>query len=133
MAESVFARVRRLVSAGIEDAVDAMERAGGTGVMREAIREVDRAMDEVRAEQDAAMVRRLQAMRQGRILRGQVAALDEKARVALAADREELAEAALSRQIDFEAQAAEIVGFARAQVAAQTQPVDGSRNGGSAA
>lgn len=105
MAESVFVRVRRLVSAGIEDAVDAMERAGGTGVMREAIREVDRAVDEVRAEQEAATARRLQAMRQQRMFRDQIAALDEKARFALAENRDDLAEAALSRQLDFEAQA----------------------------
>ncbi|GAA0586337.1 hypothetical protein GCM10009416_25930 [Craurococcus roseus] len=105
MAESVFVRVRRLVSAGIEDAVDAMERAGGTGVMREAIREVDRAVDEVRSEQEAATARRLQAMRQQRMFRDQIAALDEKARFALAENRDDLAEAALSRQLDFEAQA----------------------------
>ena len=105
MAESLFVRVRRVISASIEDAVDAMERAGGTSVMREAIREVDRAIDEVRAEQEAATVRRLQAMRQQRMFRGQLAALDEKARFALAGNRDDLAEAALSRQLDFEAQA----------------------------
>ena len=43
--ESVFARVQRLLSAKVEDTVDRMETAGGEGVMREAIREVDRAID----------------------------------------------------------------------------------------
>lgn len=105
MAESLFVRVRRVVSASVEDAVDAMERAGGTGVMREAIREVDRAVDEVRAEQESATARRLQAMRQQRMFRDQLAALDEKARFAVAENRDDLAEAALSRQLDFEAQA----------------------------
>ena len=38
MAESIFIRVRRVISASIEDAVDARERAGGSSVMREAIR-----------------------------------------------------------------------------------------------
>src|SRR3712207_2903335 len=104
MAESVFVRVRRLVSAGIEDAVDAMERAGGTGVMREAIREVDRAVDDVRTEQEAATARRLQAMRQQRMFRDKLAALDEQARFAIAENRDDLAEAAVSRQLDFEAQ-----------------------------
>ncbi len=105
MAESLFMHVRRVISASIEDAVDAMERAGGVGVMREAIREVDRAIDEVRTEQEAATVRRLQAMRQQRMFRDQLAALGEKARFAIAENRDDLAEAALSRQIDFEAQA----------------------------
>jgi len=105
MAESIFVRVRRVISGRIEDAIDAMERAGGTSVMREAIREVDRAIDEVRAEQDAATTRQLQAMRQERMFRDKLAALDEQARFALAQDRDDLAEAAVSRQLDFEAQA----------------------------
>ncbi|MBA1879007.1 hypothetical protein HLX94_24455, partial [Escherichia coli] len=57
MAESVFLRVRRLLSAKVEDSVDAMERANSDGTMREAIREVDRAMDEVRRDREAAMTR----------------------------------------------------------------------------
>jgi phage shock protein A len=105
MAESIFVRVRRVISASIEDAVDAMERAGGTSVMREAIREVDRAIDEVRAEQEAATARRLHAMRQQRMIRDRLAGLEEQARFAIAENREDLAEAAVSRQIDFEAQA----------------------------
>lgn len=105
MVESIFARVRRVISASIEDVVDAMERAGGASVMREALREVDRAIDEVRAEQEAATARRLQAMRQQRMFRDQLTALEEKARFAIAQNRDDLAEAAVSRQIDFEAQA----------------------------
>lgn len=105
MAESIIMRVRRLLSASVEDAVDAMERAGGASVMREAIREVDRATEEVRAEQEAATVRRLHAARQQRMFRTQLVALDEKARFAVAEGRDDLAEAALSRQFDFEQQA----------------------------
>jgi phage shock protein A len=105
MAESIFGRVRRVISASIEDVVDAMERAGGASVMREALREVDRAIDDVRGEQEAATARRLQAMRQQRMFRDQLTALEEKARFAIAQNRDDLAEAAISRQIDFEAQA----------------------------
>ena len=108
MAESIFLRVRRIVSATVEEAVDAMERAGGTGVMREAIRVVDRAIDEVRAEHDAAATRGLQATRQQRLFRERIAGLDEKARFALAEGRQDLAEAAIARQLDFEAQAARL-------------------------
>ena len=64
MAESIFARVSRLLSATVEDAVDRMEQAGGDAVMREAIREADRAIDQVKAEREATMTRRLQAARQ---------------------------------------------------------------------
>jgi phage shock protein A len=44
-------------------------------------------------------------MRQQRMFRDQLAALGEKARFAMAENREDLAEAAVSRQLDFEAQA----------------------------
>ena len=102
MAESIFARVSRLLSATVEDAVDRMEQAGGDAVMREAIREADRAIDEVKAQLEAVMARRLQAARQGRMLAERVAELIERAKFALGEGREDLAEAALSRQVDFE-------------------------------
>jgi phage shock protein A len=105
MAESIFARVSRLLSATVEDAVDRMEEAGGDAVMREAIREADRAIDQVKAELESTMARRLQAARQQRMLAERVEELTTKAKFALDEGREDLAEAALSRQIDFEAQA----------------------------
>jgi phage shock protein A len=104
MAESVFARVQRLLSAKVEDTVDRMEAAGGEGVMREAIREVDRAVDELRGERDSAMARRLQATRQQDMVRSKVAELGDKAAFAVAQSRDDLAEAALSRQIEFESE-----------------------------
>ena len=105
MAESIFARVSRLLSATVEDAVDRMEQAGGDTVMREAIREADRAIDQVKAELESTMARRLQAARQQRMLTERAEELTAKAKFALGEGREDLAEAALSRQIDFEAQA----------------------------
>jgi phage shock protein A len=105
MAESIFARVSRLLSATVEDTVDRMEQAGGDAVMREAIREADRAIDQVKAELESAMARRLQAARQQRMVAERAEELTTKARFALDEGREDLAEAALSRQIDFEAQA----------------------------
>lgn len=105
MAESIFTRVSRLLSASVEDAVDRMEQAGGDVVMREAIREADRAIDEVKAQLESVMARRLQAARQQKMLNQRVEELTGKAKFALAEGREDLAEAALSRQVDFEAQA----------------------------
>jgi phage shock protein A len=105
MAESIFARISRILSAGIEDSVDHLEKAGGESVMREAIREADRAIDQVKAERDVVMSRRLQAARHQILLAKRVDALNEKARFAIDQGRDDLAEAALSRQIDFEAEA----------------------------
>jgi phage shock protein A len=108
MAESIFARVSRLLSATVEDTVDRMERAGGDAVMREAIREADRAIDEVKAELQSTMARRLQAARQQKMLNERAEELTTKAKFALGQGREDLAEAALSRQFDFDAQAKEL-------------------------
>ncbi|GAA4003417.1 hypothetical protein GCM10022211_13830 [Sphingomonas humi] len=109
MAESVFARVRRLLSARIEDTVDQMETNGGDTVMREAIREVDRAIDEVRGQREASMARRLQAAKQQAMVEKRIAELGEKARFAIAEGREDLAEAALTRQVDFETEIGKLV------------------------
>jgi phage shock protein A len=105
MAETIFARVSRLLSATVEDTVDRMEQAGGDVVMREAIREADRAIDQVKAQLESTMARRLQASRQQKMLAERAQELTSKARFAVEADRDDLAEAALSRQVDFEAQA----------------------------
>jgi phage shock protein A len=108
MAESIFARVSRLLSATVEDAVDRMEQAGGDAVMREAIREADRAIDQVKAQLESTMARRLQAARQQKMLAERAEELTTKARFAVSKGREDLAEAALSRQVDFEVQAKEL-------------------------
>ena len=105
MAESIFARISRLLSASVEDSVDRLEQAGGEAVMREAIREADRAVDQVKAELESVVSHRLQAARQQQMLDKRVDELNGKAKFALDEGREDLAEAALSRQIDFEAQA----------------------------
>lgn len=104
MAESIFTRVGRLLSARIEDNVDAMERANSDGVMRESIREVDRTIDAVRADRERAMTRRLQAARQQEMIARKVEELTGKARFAVENGRDDLAEGALARQIDLEGQ-----------------------------
>lgn len=104
MAESIFLRVRRICSARIEDTVDRMETEGGDAVMREAIREVDRAIEEIRAQQQGAMGRRLQAAKQQAMVEAKIAELGSKASFAVDSGRDDLAEAALTRQVDFEAE-----------------------------
>jgi phage shock protein A len=108
MAESIFTRVRRVLSGRMEDRVDEMERSNSDSVMREAIREVDRAIDEVRRQQETAMMRRLQAERQQQTLGKTAAGLTDKAKFALGEGREDLAEGALSRQVELEEQAAKL-------------------------
>lgn len=103
MTEPIYLRVRRVLSASAEEAVDALERASGASLLREALRQVEGAVDEVRAEHEAQAARGAQAGKQQEALRGQIADLDEKARFALGKGRDDLAEAAVSAQLDLEA------------------------------
>lgn len=108
MSEPIFLRVRRVLSASAEDAVDALERASGASVMRETIRQVARAQDEVRTEQEALAARVAQAKRQQGLARERIGDLNEKARFSLGKGRDDLAEAALSRLLDLEAELARL-------------------------
>lgn len=103
MAENIFARVKRIVSGSVEDVVDSMERSGGEAVMREAIREVDRALDEARVEMGRAAAAKAQAARQIQMVSAKFDELTAKAKFAVEQNREELAEAAIARQVDLEA------------------------------
>jgi phage shock protein A len=102
VSESIFIRVRRVLSASVEDAVAALERASGPSLMREAIRQVARAADEVRTEQAANTDRIADARRQQAQVRARIAELADKAGFALGKERDDLAGAAVSRQLDLE-------------------------------
>jgi phage shock protein A len=108
MVQSIFVRVQQVLSASAENIADAAERVSGTSLMREAVRQVERAEDEARASRDAARARAAHAERQQQLVRERLATLDEQARFALSKERPDLAEAAIARQLDFEAQAKDI-------------------------
>jgi len=103
MAEPFYMRAKRVVSAGIETALDQAERASGTSLMREAIREMDRTMDKVRAEHDDAVDRQSQAVGQQQLSAKRAEEWGGKVVFTLGKGREDLAEAALLQQMDFEA------------------------------
>jgi phage shock protein A len=104
MTESIFVRVQRVVSGGVDSAVDLAETLSGTSLMRQAVRDMHAAMARTRDEADAALTRRLQAEHQLDGHRKQLATLQEQARFALSKGRDDLAEAAVARQIDVEDQ-----------------------------
>jgi phage shock protein A len=123
MAEPLHLRVRRILAARIEDAVSALERSGGPGVMREAVREVERVIDDVQSDRTAATARRLTAVRQEKMVQTHVAELAGKARFALEQGREDLAEAAISRQVDIEGQLAPLA-LAQSEAATEEARLD---------
>jgi phage shock protein A len=92
----------------MEGLVDRMEQSSSPAVMAEAVREIKRLMEEVSREKDQATVRRLSAVRSQNLLRDRLLDLEGKARFAMSEGREDLAEVALSRQIDFESTIVEL-------------------------
>ncbi|HYW17383.1 MAG TPA: PspA/IM30 family protein [Allosphingosinicella sp.] len=104
MSDSIFVRVQRVVSGGMGSALDSAERLSGTSVMRQAIREMDCAIERARTEAEAARAKRLQAGHRLEECRKQLETLKDQARFALGKDRLDLAEVAIARQLDVEAQ-----------------------------
>ena len=104
MSESLRQRVGRLITGGFNSLVDAVENAAPETVMEQAIREIDTATGEVRKQLGQVEAQRhLTAKRLAED--GELHdKLGEQARLAMNEEREDLAEAAVSRQIDLEAQ-----------------------------
>lgn len=104
MTENIVARVARLVSGGVNDLVDAVENASPETVMKEAIREVDSAIDQVRDELGKLLANKHLANTRLMETSTKHEELGDRIRVAIDEGREDLAEAAVSRQLDLEAQ-----------------------------
>lgn len=104
MTESLKQRVGRLVAGGFNALVDAVESAAPEAVMEQSIREVDQAIDEVRAELGTVEAHRHLTAKRLADDGKRHDELAEQARLALDEQREDLAEAAVARQIDLEAQ-----------------------------
>lgn len=99
MAENIFERARRVVSAALEDGVERLEQASGTKLMKQAVREVDYAIEDAEDEYVAAEKRKSAASAQAGILREEAAEWREKAEYALSKDRDDLAEAAIAENV----------------------------------
>ncbi|MCB0323103.1 MAG: PspA/IM30 family protein [Bdellovibrionales bacterium] len=104
MAENLAGRVGRIISGGFNALVDAVENLSPEMVMEQAIREIDDAIDDVRAELGREAAHKHLASKRIMEENGKHEELSERIEVALAEGREELAEAAIARQLDIEAQ-----------------------------
>ncbi len=87
MTESIFIRIHQVLSAGAENATDALERVSSTSLMRDAIRQVERALEDAQVELDSVRARRIHAERQQEALRERLSTLQEQARFALGKGR----------------------------------------------
>ncbi|HEY7385196.1 MAG TPA: PspA/IM30 family protein [Beijerinckiaceae bacterium] len=104
MSESMSRRVARLVSGGMNAMVDAFESMAPEAVMEQAIREVDEAIDDIRAELGRIIANKHLATRRLAEKNGRHEELSAQIEIAVANKRDELAETAIAAQLDLEAQ-----------------------------
>ncbi|WP_269583097.1 PspA/IM30 family protein [Roseibium sp. Sym1] len=104
MAEGLVARVKRLVSGGVNQLVDSIENVAPDTVMEEAIREVDRAVDQVREELAGVLANKHLANTRLGETTTRHEELQEQIALAVKEGRDDLAEAAIARQLDLEVQ-----------------------------
>lgn len=104
MKESISSRVRRIISAGIHQLIDAVENAGPESVMERAVAEMDETVEELRAEIGKNAANRHIASKRLSEAETRHKDLSSKIEVAVSENRDDLAEAAIARQLDIEAQ-----------------------------
>lgn len=104
MADNLAARVTRIVSGTANSLVSAFENLAPEMIMEEAVREVDKAIDDVRAELGRVLSKAHMANVRLAEENRKHDELSEKIRLALTESREDLAETAVSRLVDIEAQ-----------------------------
>lgn len=104
MAETIGTRVGRIIAGSVHALIDAVENAAPDMVMEQAIREIDEAIDDVRAElgksaanKHLATTRLMEENRKHEELSAQI-------ELAVTQSRDDLASVAIARQLDIEAQ-----------------------------
>lgn len=104
MADSLKTRVGRIIAGSAHALVDHLENHAPLAVMEQSLREADAVIGEVRHELGRTSANRHLAQQQHANLNGQHGKLAEQIDQALASGREDLARAAVARQLDIEAQ-----------------------------
>ncbi|MDO5650645.1 MAG: PspA/IM30 family protein [Moraxella sp.] len=103
MSETLSKRVGRLVSGGFHAVIDMAENIAPEAVMNENVREIERAIDEVRAELGKVLAQKHLATKKIVDESQKYDSLVQSAQTALTLGREDLVTAAISEQMDIEA------------------------------
>lgn len=122
--EGMLSRVGRLIAGLANAAVDKAEGANKIAVVEQALREIDAAADEARADLGKSRAEEYRIVSRRNEIEADTRSLDEKIRIALSAGREDLAKAGVARQIDLEAQ---LAALDNARSAAKTQLDEGQQ------
>ncbi|MDG5815470.1 PspA/IM30 family protein [Chitinispirillales bacterium ANBcel5] len=104
MKEGLSSRVSRIIAGGASKMVSIVENAAPEMVLEEALKEIDSAVYDVRSELGKIIAEKHQANSRINDIQKEHTSLKEKIELAITEGREDLAEAAVSRQIDLEAQ-----------------------------
>lgn len=104
MPETLKNRVGRVIAGSVHALLDRIEDQAPEAMMEQSIREADGVIDDVRHELGVVSANRHLTQQQHAKLNGQHAKLAEQIDEAMTGSREELARAAVARQLDIEAQ-----------------------------
>jgi phage shock protein A len=104
MAETLRSRVTRAMAGGVHALLDRIEDRAPEAMMEQALRELDQVVDEVRHELGTVTANRHLAQQRHAELNRQHDTLKAQIETALGQRREDLARAAVGRQLDIEAQ-----------------------------
>ncbi len=124
MSETLTRRVGRLVSGGFHAVLDAAENLSPEAVMNESIREVERAIDDVRAELGKVLAQKHLSAKRLAEEGNRHESLSEHIQTAVAAGRDDLAQAGIAEQMDIEARLP-ILENSIADCAAQEKELEG--------
>lgn len=104
MSESLSSRVGRIISGSFHALIDAVENAAPESVMEQAIREIESAIADVRTDLGKVEAQRHLSAKRLAEEGSRHEQLSDQAQLALKEGRDDLASAAVERQIDIEAQ-----------------------------
>lgn len=104
MREGLVGRVKRLMAGSLNSVVDAVEMAAPEAVLKQAIRETEEALDEVQHELGRTIVNKHHAASRLAAANDKHEELSRQIEFAVGEGRDDLAEAAIARQLDIEAQ-----------------------------
>ncbi len=104
MKEKITGRVSRIISGGFNALLDAVENTAPEAVMEQSLREIDDAIAEVRNELGKVIANKHMANSRLMQVNGKCEELAEKIELAVEENRDDLAEIAISQQLDIEAQ-----------------------------
>ncbi|RCK51218.1 hypothetical protein TH25_09585 [Thalassospira profundimaris] len=104
MSEGLSSRVGRIISGGLNAILDAVEDAAPEAIMEQSVREIDDAITEVRDELGKVLAAKHLANKKLSDKNSEHEDLSDKIEIAIGEGRDDLAETAVSHQLDIEAQ-----------------------------